>query len=179
MNFILLIVYIYLVFLYMTDKSVDKYNKLNCVLVTSMILLYLVSIYNDIVILKTCQEFSHSQPTNAILLLICELLFLFGLFLIEINISENTNKPDVCTKICISTIVLTCEWVPRSFAYIEAYNHITNEENYENRNYDVLKFNLIVSTILHSASVLFNFIITGVIVYYNRKTSDQVFISNP
>ncbi len=57
--------------------------------------------------------------------------------------------------------------VPRGFAYAEVFNYIMDDNNLYN--YNNLKNNLIASTALHSASVIFNFITVFMVAYYKNK----------
>jgi hypothetical protein len=152
------------------DKN-TMYNKIMMAYVVSIFILLLFTIYSEVIILKISQEFSNSQPTNAILLFILELIGCIGLFFIEIGIIEKKNL-FVSTTICVLSIVLTMIWVPRGFAYKDVFNYIMDNKNSVQtigHNYNNLKNNLIASTALHSASVIFNFITVFMVAYYKNK----------
>jgi hypothetical protein len=150
------------------DKNIKIFNRFCILFVVSIHLLFVLAIYSEVVILKTSQEFSDSQPTNAILLFILELISLLLLFFIEISIIEK-KYADGCTVISCLIICLAMSWVPRVFAYIETFNYIMDNKNRIYNNYDVLKNNLIASTLLHSMCVLFNFITVFLVICYKNK----------
>lgn len=158
-------------------RSYPKYVKFNTLFIFSLLFLYGFSIYSCVIFLKISQTFSDSQPTNAILLLVLELTSLIGLFTVETHLIDRESKhKEISTIMCSIIIVLVIDWVPRSFTYIEIYQYITNEENKNNSHYDYLKIQLFISTILHSISVLFNFIMTGIGMYYKKK--EEAIINN-
>ncbi len=148
------------------DNKKTMYNKIWIAYIVSIHLLLVFAIYSEVIILKTSQEFSDSQPTNAILLFILELVGLIGLFFIEFGIIEKKNI-DGCSVICCLSIFLAMMWVPRGFAYADVFNYIMDNKNHHN--YNNLKNNLIASTILHTISIIFNFITTFMVVYYKNK----------
>ncbi len=147
-------------------KKINMYNKIWNAYFVSVHLLLVFTIYSEVIILKTSQEFSDSQPTNAILLFILELLGFFGVLFIQMCIIEK-KYVDVGSVICGSSIFLAMIWLPRSFAYKEVFNYIIDNKNHHN--YNILKNNLIASTVLHSVSFIFNFITAFMVAYYKNK----------
>jgi hypothetical protein len=147
-------------------NNINMYNKILNMYVVSIFLLLVFTIYSEVIILKTSQAFSDAQPTNAILLFILELLGCFGVLFIETGIIEK-KYVDGCSVICSLSIFLAMIWVPRGFAYKEVFNYIIDNKNYHN--YNNLKNNIIASTILHSISVIFNFITAFMVLYYKNK----------
>ncbi len=161
------------------DTTVVPSNKckttINNIWISSIFILLACDIYSEVSILKVSQEFSNSQPTNAIVLFILELCSLYGLIFIESGILKKTYV-DLCTVICCIFIILAIEWVPRGFAYAEVFQFIMDDKNRSSANYDILKNNLYASTFLHSVSVIFNFIMFGLAVYYERKKETNISI---
>jgi hypothetical protein len=153
------------------EKYINRYKKMWFYFGVSILIVITFTIYSEVVILKTCEEFSDKQPTIAILLFILELLSIFVMFFIEIGLIEKTYV-DVCGAFICSIIILAMAWVPRGFAYAEVFNYI-KDDNYRvhttDHNYNILKNNLIASTVLHSSSLLFNFIMTILVAYYKNK----------
>ncbi len=153
------------------EKYINRYKKMWFYFGVSILIVITFTIYSEVVILKTCEEFSDKQPTIAILLFILELIGIFGMFFIEIGIIEKTYF-DICGTFMRSIIILAMTWTPRGFAYAEVFNYI-KDDNYRvhttDYNYNILKNNLIASTVLHSSSLLFNFIMTILVTYYKNK----------
>ncbi len=151
------------------QKYINQYKKMCVYYGVSILLVIAFSIYSEVIILKISEEFSDSQPTNAILLFILELIGILGLCFIEISLIEKKNV-DGCSAFICFVIILAMIWTPRGFAYAEVYNYINNNQAQTTyNNYNILKNNLIASTVLHSSSVLFNFIMIILVVYYKNK----------
>ena len=129
-----------------------------------MLLLFILSIYTNIIFIKISNDFSTEQPLVIILLFIVEIIGFISIFRMELEyLTDKNSHIYICTISSIFSILI----IIRIFAYKEIYNFIFNTKyihmHYQNYNY--LKHNLIIATLLHSSSYLFHFIIFGICIY--------------
>ncbi len=131
-------------------------------------LLYLFAIYSNVVLLYIHNAYYDDQATIIIVLFIVDLVGLIGLFRIEVDMLEKKTNNNLSSFICLLVVFFSVLYVPRGFSYNNAYYKLLSDVNHPS-NYDALYVNLIISTLLHSLSVILHFISSIVNIYNNYK----------
>ncbi len=139
-------------------------------------LLYLFAIYSNVVLLYIHNAYYDDQATIIIILFIVDLVGLIGLFRIEGDMLEKKYNNNLSSFICLLVVFFSVLYVPRGFSYNNVYNKILSDDNHPS-NYDALYVNLIISTLLHSLSVILHFI-SSIVNIYNNEKCEEIQINN-
>ncbi len=155
----------------MHQKTTTSISKVLHVI--SAICLYIFAIYSNIVFLYINKTYTNAQPVSVIIVFIIELIGLISLFRIQVDFITEIIGGNILSKyLCGTFIILGLIYAARVNAYFVAYNFMISDKH--PNNYDALYVNLIISTILHSICMIFNFIISIINIYKKQYNEEQI-----